>query len=75
MRTELVTTLKRQAMDQRAQKRCTTWRASSTGNVPEARQALREVLRTPLWLTATDNGYPFEGELVVDRLLVGEVSN
>jgi hypothetical protein len=29
-----------------------------------ARQALREVLRTPLWLTATGETYAFEGELV-----------
>jgi DNA invertase Pin-like site-specific DNA recombinase len=68
-----VTRYDRRDIQQRVDRCVTRWRTELTADIPRARQTLRELFSTPLRLTPTADGYRFEGELSVGKLLVGDL--
>jgi hypothetical protein len=63
----------RQAVERRVLEQVKAWQALLTANVPDARQALREVLDGPIRFTPDGKQYRFSGIDTTKKLIAGLV--
>jgi hypothetical protein len=64
----------RKAVERIVRDRLTDWRGLLTTNVQDGRELLRRTLAGPLRFTAEDDGYRFEGDAAIGRVLEGVIA-
>jgi hypothetical protein len=69
------TTMTRRAVERAVRARVRDWRSLLTTQVQDGRELLRRTLVGPMKFTPIENGYRFEGEAAIGRLLEGIVSS
>lgn len=63
----------RKAIERIVRERLTDWRGLLSANVQDGRELLRRTLAGPLRFTPDDQGYRFDGEAAIGRVLEGVI--